>query len=466
MALMDPTDLPFVVMEARERPMHVGGLQLFTTPDGADHDYLRGIYESALEDPAELHPLLCRRPGRTPLVGRLQWEVDDRIDLSYHVRHSALPRPGRIRELLEVVGRLHGSLLDRNRPLWEAHLIEGLNDGRFAVYTKIHHALVDGVSAMRMLSDALSTDPDERDMPPPWAARTRIREAKAAAGDGGGDGLSWESLAAGVLTTAATFARFGYDAAATSARMTQSIRDGLAEQAAVLPYQAPETMLNVPITGARRFAAESWDLERVRAAGKRLGGTLNDAVLVMCGGALRRYLASQDALPDSPLVAMVPVSLRRGDETAGGNAVGVILANLATHVESEAERFELVKASMDAGKARFEGLTQGQIVALSALSMLPMATGPLFRFERFRRPPYNVTISNVPGPPETRYWNGARMDGSYPVSIPMDGQALNITLSSYDGKLDFGFIGDRNAVPSLQNLLDHLEESLAELEAA
>ncbi|MDZ7676288.1 MAG: wax ester/triacylglycerol synthase family O-acyltransferase [Acidimicrobiales bacterium] len=466
MTPMDPTDLPFVLMEARERPMHVGGLQLFTSPAGADHDYLRGIYETAIENPGELHPLLRRRPGRTPVLGRFQWEVDKNIDLSYHVRHTGIPRPGRIRELLEVVSRLHGTLLDRNRPLWEAHLIEGLDDGRFALYTKVHHALVDGVSAMRMLSDALSIDPDERDVPPPWAARTRIREAKAAEeSTGSGDG-GWEAVAAAALNTASSIARLGYDVAAVSGRLTESIREGIAEQASVLPYQAPPSMLNVPITGARRFAAQSWDLERVRAAGKRLGGTLNDAVLTMCGGALRRYLLSQDALPDTPLVAMVPVSLRKDEDSRGGNQVGVLLANLGTHLDSDEARFEAVKSSMDAGKARFEGLTQGQIIALSAVPMVPMVTGPLFRFESFRRPPFNITISNIPGPPETRYWNGARMDGSYPVSILLDGQALNITLSSYDGSLDFGLIGDRNAVPHLQNLLEHLEESLTGLEHA
>ncbi len=364
-----------------------------------------------------------------------------------------------------MVGRLHGTLLDRNRPLWEAHLIEGLDDGRFAVYTKVHHALVDGVAAMRMLSDALSTDPDERDMPPPWAARTRVRKAKAQEQQPDGSALDWRNVAATALNTASSIARFGYDVAAVGGRMTDTIRDGLNEHAAVLPYQAPPSMLNVPITGARRFAAQSWDLERVRSAGRRLDGTLNDAVLTMCGGALRRYLLSQDALPDTPLVASVPVSLRQDGDTGGGNAVGIILANLGTHVASEEERFTIVKESMDAGKARFEGLTQGQILTLSALAFAPVATGPLFRFENFRRPPFNVTVSNVPGPSETRYWNGARMDGSYPVSIPMDGQALNITLSSYDGSLDFGLIGDRNAVPSLQNLLEHLEESITALEA-
>jgi diacylglycerol O-acyltransferase len=223
----------------------------------------------------------------------------------------------------------------------------------------------------------------------------------------------------------------------------------------------------VPITGGRRFAARSWELDRIKAAADRLGGTLNDTVLAMCGGAFRRYLLDHDALPDTPLVAMVPVSLRKDEGGGpGGNSVGVILANLATHTDSAAERFETVKTSMDAGKLRLQGLSPGQAMAMSSLAFLPMATGPLFRFEGFRRPPYNVTISNIPGPRETRYWNGARMDASYPVSIPMDGQALNVTLSSYAGSLDFGLIADRDRVPEVQTILDHLEASLAELESA
>lgn len=463
---MDPLDLVFVLAEGRERPMHVGGLQLFTPPPDAGPDYIREIYEAAVAEQRELHPLLARRPGRTPLLGRFQWEEDKRIDLSYHVRHTGLARPGRIRELLEVVSQLHGTLLDRKRPLWEAHLIEGLDDGRFAVYTKVHHALLDGVSAMRLLSDALSVDPEERDMPSPWAARSRVRAIKAAMGDSGeGSGGSVvEQAVAGVLGGAAALARAGYDAVAVSGRLNQSIRDGLSEQAAVLPYQAPPSMFNVPITGARRFAAESWSLDRIKKVGKDNGATINDTVLAMCGGALRRYLTDFDALPDTPLVAMVPVSLRN-DDSAGGNAVGVILANLGTHTPSAAERFDSVKDSMAAAKKRFQGMSQGQMLAISAFMVAPMATGPLFRFEGFRRAPFNVVISNVPGPPEPRYWNGARLDGSFPASIPTDGLALNITFCSYAGSLDFGITACRDAVPHAQRLLDYLEDSLQELEA-
>lgn len=460
---MDPVDLMFMLAEGRERPTHVGGLQLFTKPDDAGPNYLREIYESALEDPRELHPLLLRRPGSTPIVGRMQWATDRSIDLSYHVRHSGLPSPGRIRELFEVVGRLHGTLLDRNRPLWETHLIEGLEDGRFAMYTKIHHALLDGVSAMRLLSDALSPDPDERDMPPPWAARSRIRATKPESSSNGRAGRGLADAAAAALSGAAAIARVGYDTVGATSRLTSQFRDGLSEHAAVLPYQAPESMLNVPITGARRFAADSWSMDRIKTVGSAHDATLNDVVLAMCGGALRRYLLGFDALPATPLVAAVPVSLRK-DDSAGGNSVGVVLANLGTHTGAPGERLELVKRSMRAAKARFDGLSRTQVLALSALSFGPIATGPLFRFDGFRRPPFNVLISNVPGPAETRYWNGARMDGSYPVSIPMDGQALNITLSSYAGSVDIGLTADREKVPHVQRLLDHLEEALAELE--
>ncbi len=356
-ALMDPTDLPFVVMEARERPMHVGGLQLFTAPADADRDYLRGIYENAIASRDELHPLLRRRPGRSPIVGRYQWEDDDRIDLGYHVRHTGLPRPGRIRELLEVVGRLHGTLLDRNRPLWEAHLIEGLDDGRFAVYTKVHHALLDGVSAMRLLSDALSTDADERDMPPPWAARTRVRQSR-------GDDLLHRRLATpgskrwwpAAISTAAGLARFGYDTVAVGSRLARSIHDGLATEAAVLPYQAPPSdaerahhrrpplrgpvVVPRPHEGGRDTPRRHPQRRRPRHVRRR------SASLPARSRRPPRHAADRHG---AGLAAKAP-------PTGRWNAVGVILADLATHTASAAERFALAKASMDAGKARFAGL--------------------------------------------------------------------------------------------------------------
>lgn len=463
MTTVGPLDAMFLMMEAREKPAHVGGLQLFEPPEGATPDFLGQLYEDAVHRPAQPRPLFLKRPYRPGGIGPWSWQPDEKFDLEYHVRHSALPEPGRIRELLALVSRLHGSLLDRNRPLWEAHLIEGLADGRFALYTKVHHALLDGVSAMRLMASSLSTDPTTTDMPYPWEARPSTpREPTAST-----------SLADRLLSGARLAADLPGLVGGTGVAALRSLVTSFSEQAAASPFSAPRTMLNVPITGARRFAAQSWSLERVRKVGAGYGATVNDMVLAMSAGALRTYLIEQDALPDAPLVAMVPVSLKAratdDEEEEAGNAVGAILCNLGTHLSDPVDRLELITTSMGRGKAQFEGLTPMQILALSSLSLAPAAL-PILRplgtdlIQPMLRPAFNVVISNVPGPREPLYFNGSRLVGSYPVSVLVDGQALNITTTSYAGSLDFGILGCRRTVPSLQRMLDHLEHELAALE--
>ncbi len=455
---MPVNDAVFLLAEARERPLHVGGLQLFEPPADASPHYVGELHRGAIEH-TDVDRRLRRRAVRTlGGLGPWAWEEDANLDLEYHVRHSALPHPGRIRELLALVSRLHGTLLDRSRPLWETHIIEGLADDRFALYAKIHHALVDGVAAMRMLEEALSTDPDVRDLPPPHGARPRegARERPVGSTDA-------PFGVAGAAISGSIDAMRGVIGAADAA--VRSVVDSFQDQAASVPYKAPPSPLNVPISGARRFAADSWSLERLRRLSKDLDGTLNDVVLAMCAGALRRYLLELDGLPDRPLVAMVPVSLRQGADDDVGNAVGLILCNLGTHLEDPAARFELIHRSAETGKLRLEGLTPFGVLLLSAISFAPLALGPLYRFEPLRRPPFNVVISNVPGPRERLYWNGAELQGTYPASIPFDGQALNITASSYAGSMCFGLTGCRRSVPHLQRLLDHLEASVSELEA-
>lgn len=462
MATIGPLDAMFLMMEAREKPAHVGGLQLFEPPEGAPPDFLGRLYERAVHDPGEPRSLFLKRPYRPGGIGPWSWRPDEKFDIEYHVRHSALPEPGRIRELLALVSRLHGSLLDRNRPLWEAHLIEGVADGRFALYSKVHHALVDGVSAMQLMRSSMSDDPDERDMPLPW-------ETRPAAPRGPRPQLSLaDRLMAGVEMAADLP---GMVAGASWAAL-RSLVSSFREQAAASPFRAPRTMLNVPITGARRFAAQSWSLERVRKAGAPHGATVNDMVLAMSAGALRQYLLEQDALPDTPLVAMVPVSLkaRIGEDQEGGNAVGAVLCNLGTHLADPVDRLELIMSSMSRAKKQFEGLTPIQILMLSSLSIAPAAVpvlggsavemlGPVMR------PAFNVVISNVPGPREPLYFDGARLVGSYPVSVLVDGQAVNITTTSYAGSLDFGILGCRRNVPHLQRMLVHLEDELAAIES-
>jgi diacylglycerol O-acyltransferase / wax synthase len=446
------TDAMFLLGEARAKPMHVGGLQLYRPPEGAGPDYAREQYRAALDhgDPA---PLFRRRVKHgLGGLGPAEWCDDDDLDLEYHVRHSALPYPGRIRELLALVSRLHGTLLDRNRPLWETHVIEGLEDGRIATYNKVHHALIDGVSAMRWMASALSEDPDERDMPPPWAVR-RQRSPRPPS-----------SPVDTVLGVAKGSIESGRAVGQASAAAARTAVRALGQRTQALPYQAPRTMLNQPITGARRFAAQSWPMTRIRAVGEATAGSVNDVVLAMCAGALRCYLLDQHALPEQPLIAAVPVALRRDDDPGEGNAVGAVLCNLGTHVDDPASRYELILASMRDAKSQMQGMGQLGVTLMSAINFGPVALGPLFRYAPLRKPPFNIIISNVPGPPRPLYWNGARLEGVYPVSIPFDGQALNITVTSYAGSLEFGLVGCRRQVPHLQRLLDHLETTLVELE--
>ncbi|GAA3016343.1 WS/DGAT/MGAT family O-acyltransferase [Actinokineospora globicatena] len=447
MPLMPVTESMFLLGESREHPLHVGGLQLFELPEGAGPDYV-GELHRALLAADDIHPLLRRRPrGPVSTVGQWVWTDDDRLDLDYHVRLSALPTPGRVRELLELVSRLHGSLLDRHRPLWEAHLVEGLRDNRFALYTKAHHALLDGVSALRLLQRSLTTDPAVRDPRPPWANREDERPEVATRPRAGVGAVLRDIAGLGPA-----FARYANEV--------------FRAQTATLPFAAPRSILNVPITGARRFAAQGWPLARVRAVGEKAGATVNDVMLAMCAGALRRYLLELDALPERPLVAAVPMSLRGGDDSAGGNALGMILCTLATDLADPADRLAAITESTRSGKDVYRGMSQLQVTALSAIPFAPLALGLLPGAVRLTPPAFNLMISNVPGPTEPLYWNGARMLGVYPVSIPYEGQALNITVTSYNGSLEFGLTGCRRTVPHLQRLLTHLDTELADLESA
>lgn len=462
---IDPPSLAFLLAETRNQPMHVAGMQLFEKPDDAPPDYARTLYESALAE-TEIAPLFRKRPYRSlGTAGQWVWTEDKQFDVEHHVRHSALPEPGRVRELLELCGRLHSTMLGRERPLWETHVIEGLADGRLAMYSKIHHALVDGVSAMRLMQSVLSTDPDRRDMSLPFAARLPGREHSA---DADADA---EGRLAGVPIAALRQALgLAADAAGMPAALVRTITKGLRNETSAVSLYAPRTMFNVPITGSRRFAAQGWPLERLRAIGAASGTTLNDVVLAMCSGAMRTYLAEHDALPETSMVSMVPVGLNAKQATTasadGGNAVGAVMVKLGTDLADPADRLSAIHASMQDGKEALATMTPNQIIAMSALGMAPAIALPMLRLNGLARPPFNLIISNVPGPSKTQYFNGAKLVGTYPVSIPIQGMALNITCNSYADDMDFGLTGCRRSVPSLQRLLTHLDDEVTALESA
>ena len=298
---IDPTSAGFLLAENRSMPMHVGGLQLFEKPEGAGRNYAREMFEQ-MRDDEEIAPLFLKHPYRSlRTAGQLVWKDDDQFDIEHHVRHSALPKPGRVRELLELCSRLHSTRLAWERPLWEAHVIEGLRDGRVAMYTKTHHALVDGVSAMRLLQSVLTTDPDERDMPAMWAKQASRPASAKPRGPEPARTCRSTALRSALGITA--------EAAGMPGALVRTLSKSLRNETSALSLYAPRTMFNQNITGSRRFAAQDWPIERLRAIGKATGTTLNDVVLAMCAGAVRTYLLELDALPEAPLVAMVPVGL-------------------------------------------------------------------------------------------------------------------------------------------------------------
>ena len=450
---LSPPDAMFLMMEQARMPMHVAGLQLFTPPPGSGKRFVTELVEHLREYDVPAAPFDQRPVFKR---GRWHWARDEHFDLEHHFRHSALPHPGRVRELLTLVSRWHGGVMDRSRPLWEIHFVEGLQDKRYAMYGKLHHAMFDGVAATKVTLNTLSPDPERRDMPPPWAVQRPKRRR--------------EPLEGG--TTMNPFAAL-IQAMGDNYRVVPGMAKGLldlvrrtdVDRLDVRPYQAPRTMFNTRITASRRFAAQSFPMERIKAVGKASGATINDVVLAMCAGALREYLIQQRALPDEALTAMVPVSVRAADGPEDGNQVSMILANLATEVADPGARLRQIIESTKIAKAKLRQMTRVEQIAYAAASMSPMPLTTLIGPERLR-PPFNVVISNVPGPTKPLYFNGGRLDEMYPVSIPIDGVALNITLTSYVDTIGFGYTACRRSVPSMQRLLDYTELSLKELEQA
>src|SRR4051794_9354181 len=463
---LDPTATAFLIAENRRMPMHLGALQLFTKPEGSGRDFVHDLY-AEFRDSGDVAPLFLKHPVRSVRTGgRYVWREDDEFDIDYHVRHSALPQPGRVRELLELCSRLHSTRLAAERPLWEWHLIEGLRDGRVAMYAKLHHALVDGVSAMRLLQSIFTSDPHRTDMPAPWAnklASATVHEARAPSEQA-------RSLSEVRVQVVRTALGISAEAAGLSGALIKTLRKSIRNETSTLAFYAPRTILNQPITAARRFAAQDWPVERLRNIAKATSTTLNDVVLAMCSGAMRGYLLELDALPDTTLISMVPVGLKAKEShlpsTHGGNALGSVMVKLGTDLPDPAGRLAAIHASMIDGKRALAEMTPVQVLAMSALGQAPAILGPMLRMGGLVKPPYNLVISNVPGPRTTQYFNGMRLLGTYPLSIPIDGMGLNITCNSYAGDMAFGLTGCRRTVPHLQRLLTHLDTELTALERA
>jgi WS/DGAT/MGAT family acyltransferase len=459
-------DASFLYMETPQTPMHVAGLSIVELPPHFEGDFYE-VYKAHIAGRLHLFPILKKKIVPVPWdIDHPLWVDDEALDINYHIRHLGLPKPGTMQQLEELAGRLHSNFLDRSRPLWEFYVIDGLEGGRLAVYTKIHHAAVDGGAGMVLTNMMYDSTPEGRKVEPP--------PVDAAKENGAPDplellGAAYRNLIGQQVNALQRIPDLLKAIAGVALPVTKGV---IRIAPRSLPnLVAPRTLLNSTVTSQRAFTARSLPLAEAKAIAKQTGTKLNDVVMAVCAGALRRYLIEKHGLPKEPLVAFVPVSLREPGNTESNNQVSGMLCSLATDVKDPLERLKAIHASSSEAKelsGRLKDATPRNFSIFGAPAVLQGAAGLWGRSGLADRlpPPANVVISNVPGPQTPLYLAGARVLTLYPVSIPAHGMALNMTVQSYCGALDFGLTACRRNVPELRRLAGYLEESMQELHEA
>ncbi len=454
-------DAAWLYLESPETPMHVGCLQIFALPRGAGRTYVKKLVQTA-RTITQLEPPFSLKRHRSALGSVLpSWEEETQPDMTHHVPHHALPEPGDARELENLVARLQSDELDTARPLWECHIIEGLADHRFAIFTKIHHSLLDGVGGMRLLETMLATSPKDRGLPALWS---RHPDHHRSAPHDDGDHTPG-AVIEHVLHFAATQLHAMQGLYRTAKAFGKAALDPKSSPLAS-PYTAPKSMLNGPVSQQHRLVTLDLSLTRVRRLGKRAGVTVNDVFLAMCAGALRRYMQEHNALPEQPLVAGLPVSLRPAGDTTVGTLVTFILSSLGTDLDDPVERLMAIHRSTLAAKHQLQELDRAALTEYTLLLMAPFIVKLLSGLGATGHPIFNLVISNVPGPSRPLYYNGARLTAMYPTSIVTHGQALNITVLSYARRLNVGFTACGHSVPHPERLAQYAVEALEELESS
>ena len=455
MKRLSALDAAFLYLETPDTPMHIGSLTIFAPADDPDALFARFREHTRLRIP--MLPSYTRRLKATPLdIDHPVWVRDD-PDLDYHLRHCALPSPGTRAQLREMVARLHAIPLDRARPLWQYTLIEGLEDGGFAVFAKVHHSAMDGVAGLATVGVLYDFSPDE--------ANTKPRRPPTTPDESPDDFLELTSTAvAGFLRQIGRT----ISAVPSLAHALTSIYPHLLRDVRVLlgyARGAPQTRLNAPIRRERAFGASSVPLAKVKALAKESGATINDIVLALSAGALRRWLEQHNDLPERPLVAAVPASLREKGDWRLNNQVMFAFAHLPTNVDTPRGRLMAAREAMHESKEMFAEVKHLLTTDFSAPGA-PIVTAALARLSgsRLTRPIptlFNIVISNVPGPTTPIYCAGAPARHYFPVSIPYHNCALNITVQSYLDTLDFGLTACAKNVPDVQEIADYIVEEFA-----
>lgn len=453
MRSLSPVDTAFLRMESPRTPMHVGALMRFTLPPDAPRDFLQRLMRRMREHPFMPEPFGERLVTRGPLRLRPAWTAAD-MDMDYHLRHSALPYPGGERELGVLVARLHSHPLDLSRPPWEAHVIEGLQGNQFAFYFKAHHCAIDGAGAMRMVQRWLSRDPNDTRADGPWVLAQKPPEPGAHA-----PLPRWQRLREPLRLAGEQVRSLG-DLARGITRM--SLGDDSPTRGALA---VPRSRLNVAVSSQRRLGTQLLSLPRLKAVAQAASASVNDVLLAVCGGALRRYLLELDDLPATSLLGSVPMALARPDGRPG-NAVAGFVCPVGTHLDDARERVALIRRVTQRAKTEMGKMSPTALGQLALLGISPLMMGQMLGVLPRLPPIFNMVVSNVVLSRDPLYLMGARLEAMYPVSFLFDGYALNITLVGYCDHVAVGFLGCRNALPSLQHLAVYTQDALAALERA
>jgi diacylglycerol O-acyltransferase / wax synthase len=474
-------DAQFLALESSRHAGHVAGLAILDTSTAPGGRFGCPEVRELIRERLPLLPPLRWRVRGVPLgLDYPYWVEDDEFDLDYHVRELALPKPGSDRQLAAQVARIHSRPLDRRRPLWEIYVIEGLASGYVAMLTKIHHAVIDGMSGAEIMGLLLDLSPEPRVIPPVGDGGRLGADpgtvSMLARGAAGLPKYPWRVLRAlpstlpnapeapavfGAIPGAGTVSRL--------ARRAASIIGGDVIEHPELA--APRTSFSGRISPHRRFAFGELSLDEVKAVKNAHGVTVNDVVVALCAGAVRRWLIAHDELPEEPLVAQVPVSVRTGEQAGTyGNRILLMRAPLFTDEPDPVRRLERTHEALREMKERHRALPAQLLQDANHFippAVFARAAQLSFRVSTSRagRPAWNLVVSNVPGPQFPLYCAGARLVAQYPVSVITDGMGLNITVMSYMGRMDFGLVADRDQMPDLWELMSWLTESLEELRA-
>lgn len=447
---LSPVDATFLRMESTRTPMHVGALLTFLLPHDAPPDFVQQLAEKMRNRSFMPEPFGFKLADGMLSSLSPSW-VDAEVDIDYHLRHSALPYPGCEKELGQLVERLHSHPLDLSRPLWECHLIEGLENNRFAIYFKAHHCAIDGMGAVGMVNKWLSADPDNEDGTGPWMLGAKADNPTPP---------KKASLLQRVLQPAKSVSK-------QAAGFTDLIR-GLSKMAqgpdsgARMALTTPRSLFNKPVSQQRRLGTQMLELARIKAISKATKTSSNDVLLAVCGSAIRRYLQETDPVEDS-LLASVPMGLERKSGKSG-NAVAGFVVPLGTDLDDPLERLNGIHRVTTRSKREILEMSPAAQQQLALLGLSPFVAGQMLGVLPKIPPFFNFVVSNVVLSKSPLYLMGAELEAMYPVSFLFDGYAINITLVGYNDHVAIGFLGCREAVPSLQRLAVYTGDALTELE--